>query len=108
METLSAKVPEDLIQRIEKYQNEYDLNRSQATRRLIEEGFEADRLRADLEKRRERDERTITFTKPAVAALLGWVLIVADWVTVPTAPVGLIGVAIIVAAVGYSIYTRKL
>jgi len=107
METLSAKVPEDLIQRIENYQNEYDLNRSQATRRLIEEGFEADRLRDDLEERRERDERTITFTKPTVAALLGWVLIVADWVTVPTAPVGLIGVAIIISAAVFAVVQRN-
>ncbi|MCU4744804.1 hypothetical protein OB960_25945, partial [Halobacteria archaeon AArc-xg1-1] len=60
METLSAKVPKDLLQEIENYQNEYELNRSQAVRRLVEDGLE-----------HEEQPNGIVVTKPAAVALIG-------------------------------------
>lgn len=42
METLSSKVPEATLDRIEEYADTHDLNRSQAARKLIETGLDAE------------------------------------------------------------------
>ena len=42
MKTVSAKVPEQLADRVDDYAEDHDLNRSQAVRSLVEEGLEAE------------------------------------------------------------------
>ncbi len=92
METLSTKVPADLSERIEEYREEHDLNRSQAIRRLLEDGLEYD-----------EQPQGIVVTKPAAVALIGWFLISVDWITVaPGQPVGWIGVALLATAAVYT------
>ena len=92
METLSTKVPNDLSEEIEQYREEYDLNRSQAIRRLLEDGLE-----------HEEQPQGIVITKPAAVALIGWFLIAVDWITVaPNQPVGWLGVALLVTAGVYA------
>jgi len=108
METLAAKVPPDLSDRIEEYRERHGLNKSQAIRRLIEDGFESDELQQELEERRRHDERTISITKPAAVSIVGWFLVAMDWLTVAEGqPVGWFGLAVILAAIGYGLVARR-
>ena len=106
METVASKVPPELAQRIEAYQEEHGLNKSQAVRQLVEDGFRADRLEDDLEERRQYAERSISFTKPAVVSLIGWFLITVDWITLTGGyPLGWVGLSLIIATFAYSAVT---
>ena len=92
METLSTKVPNDLSEQIEEYREEHDLNRSQAIRRLLEDGLD-----------HEEQPQGIVVTKPAAVSLIGWFLIAVDWITVaPGQPVGWLGVALLVGSFVYA------
>ena len=98
METVAAKLPPDLIEQIEDYREEHGLNRSQAIRRLVEDGLD-----------HEEQPQGIVVTKPAALSLIGWFLITMDWITVaPGQPVGWIGVALIVATFAYSFLQNRL
>lgn len=91
METVAAKLPPDLAEQVEEYREEHGLNKSQAFRRLVEDGLE-----------HEEQPQGIVVTKPAALALIGWFLIAADWITVaPGQPVGWLGVASFVIAAVY-------
>lgn len=100
METVAAKVPPDLAEQVEEYREEHGLNKSQAMRRLIEDGLEQE----------ERPEGLL-ITKPAALALIGWFLVFIDWVTVtvpPGQPVGELGVLALAAAGVYVVARRYL
>jgi len=104
METVSAKVPDDLAEEIEDYRERYGLNRSQAVRRLVEDGLEADRLRDDLEERRQHAERTIAVTKPAAVSLIGWFMIAFSITAEPAARLAAAGALVIVGSAVYAVY----
>lgn len=92
METVAAKLPPDLVEQVEEYREEHGLNKSQAIRRLVEDGLE-----------QEDQSREIILTKPAAVALIGWFLVAVDWVTVtPGQPVGWLGVALLATAAVYA------
>lgn len=80
METVSSKVPPDLKERIETYQEEHGLNRSQAVRRLIEEGIDS-------------HENPHTITLPTMLVWVGSVLLATAYITVESGPVGPLGAA---------------
>ena len=119
METLSAKLPDHLAQEVENYQEAHGLNRSQAMRRLIEDGLEAERvrnerddLRDDLDERRARDERTISVPQDlatVAAAWIGLILLIdgLGWITfelqVGTAELGSF---LLLTIAGYAVYRR--
>lgn len=93
METVAAKLPPDLAEQVEQYREDHGLNKSQAFRRLVEDGLE-----------HEEQPQGIVVTKPAAIALIGWFLIAVDWITVaPGQPVGWVGVALLLAAVVYGV-----
>jgi hypothetical protein len=62
--TISAKLPEDLIEEIEEYQED-DESRSAAVRRLVRAGLEA-----------EDEPDGIVMTYPVFASFLGWFAVV--------------------------------
>jgi len=60
METVSARLPEDLADQLEEYRNAHAISESEAIRRLLADGLENDELRDrvdDLERRLYRLER---------------------------------------------------
>ena len=64
METVSARVPDDLAERIEKYADERNISQSEAVRRLLADGLDNDRLERrvnQLEQRVDRLERPPTW-----------------------------------------------
>ncbi len=60
METVSARIPDDLAADLERYQDEHGVSQSEAVRRLLGDGLETDDLRDrvdELERRLYRVER---------------------------------------------------
>jgi len=102
METVASKLPKDLAEQVEEYREQHELNKSQAIRRLVEDGLEADRLRDDLEERRDRAERTVAVTKPAAFSLIGWFMIALSVDVDPVGPVFGTGVAVVVLSFAYA------
>lgn len=84
METIAAKVPKDMAEEIEEYRAEHDLNTSQAMRRLVEDGIDA-----------QEPDRTIPASY--VLLLTGAVLFTAEYVTA-TGHAGEMGIAMIALA----------
>lgn len=98
METVAAKLPPDLAEQVEEYREEHGLNKSQAFRRLVEDGLE-----------HEDQPQGIVVTKPAAVSLIGWFLIAVDWITVaPGQPVGWLGVLLLVTSAVYAVVRGRL
>ncbi len=97
METLSTKVPKDLLERVEGYREEHELNRSQAIRRLLEDGLEY-----------EERPQGVVITKPAIVALIGWWLISVAWLTPEVDTIGPLGVATVAAAFVYALLRKRM
>lgn len=57
METVSARVPDDLADRIEEYAEERGISTSEAVRRLLSDGLDDDDLRRQVEELERRVER---------------------------------------------------
>lgn len=59
MESVSARLPEDVAERVERYAEERGISQSEAVRRLIVTGLESERLEdrvAEIEERVDRLE----------------------------------------------------
>lgn len=73
MESLTAKVPEDLLEEIEDYaDDEHDGNRSEAVRDLLRRGLDADELEAERD-RLERQYRQLIEQRDEHEALVEYV-----------------------------------
>jgi metal-responsive CopG/Arc/MetJ family transcriptional regulator len=73
MESLTAKVPEDLLEEIEDYaDDEHDGNRSEAVRDLLGRGLDADELEAERD-RLERQYRQLIEQREEHEALVEYV-----------------------------------
>lgn len=57
METVSARVPEDVAEQIEGYADERDISKSEAVRRLIEAGLSEDETQERLSRLERRMDR---------------------------------------------------
>lgn len=92
METLGAKVPEDLSERIENYRNTHGLNTSQAIRQLVRIGLEA-------------EENPHTITLPLLLIWFGTVAMAAQYASA-TGLFGPTGIA--VAAAGTALLNEDI
>lgn len=95
METVSAKVPDDVQEKIEDYREGRGLTRSHAIRRLINAGYEAEQ-RGD----------GIHLNYPAAVMLLGWWLVSIAFVEAQTDAIGPLGIALIVGPILWELYRR--
>lgn len=57
MKTVSVRLPEDVAARVDQYADERGVSRSEAVRRLIGSGLEADRVERRVERLERRVER---------------------------------------------------
>jgi capsule polysaccharide export protein KpsC/LpsZ len=123
---LQARFPEDTADAVEEYANEHDVSRSEALRRLVDEGLSARKrkeMREDLEEikartdggptyeqfeslqdRQERQQRAQTYTMAALAAGLTYLfLYVAGYMTgFISVVVGMVVIIGLAASLAYS------
>ena len=90
METAGAKFPKPMLDRLDDYAEERDLNRSQAIRQLVEDGFEA------------QEESGPQFTLPLYITWLGTMAAAAGLLDA-SQTVGIGGLVIAGAAVIYQV-----
>jgi len=57
MESVSARLPEDVAERVERYAEERGISQSEAVRRLIVTGLESERLEDRLAEMEQRVDR---------------------------------------------------
>ena len=96
METLSAKVPPDVKERIDAYAEARGLNQSQAIRRLVTDGLDAD----------DRPNGMVV-TKPAAVTLVGWYMIALAINVEPVEAVAGLGALLIVPTLVYYLINKR-